>query len=73
MIHKHSVVLSGHATSFCLEDEFWEALKEIAQQKGIAIRQLLMQIDNAHTGNLSSAIRVYVLKEVKSEILHGYH
>ncbi|MBQ3695472.1 MAG: ribbon-helix-helix domain-containing protein [Alphaproteobacteria bacterium] len=65
MIRKHSVVLSGHATSFCLEDEFWQALKDIAQQKGLAVRQLLMQIDNTHTGNLSSAIRVYVLKELK--------
>ena len=64
MIRKHSVVLSGHATSFCLEDEFWQALKKIAAKKGVAVRQLLMQIDNAHTGNLSSAIRVYVLKEL---------
>ena len=65
MIRKHSVVLSGHATSFCLEDEFWDALKKIAVAKGIALRQLLMQIDNTHTVNLSSAIRVYVLKELK--------
>jgi len=65
MIRKHSVVLSGHATSLCLEDEFWQALKEIAAKKGIALRQLLMQIDNTHTGNLSSAIRIYVLKELK--------
>ena len=64
MIHKHSVILSGHATSFCLEDEFWQALQDIAHQKGIALRQLLIQIDNAHTGNLSSAIRVYVLNEL---------
>jgi len=62
---KHSVVLSGHATSLCLEDEFWDALKEIAKAKGVAVRQLLMQIDNTHTGNLSSAVRVYVLKELK--------
>ncbi len=63
-MRKHSVILSGHATSFCLEDEFWQALKDIAQQKGIALRQLLMQIDNTHTGNLSSAVRVYVLNEL---------
>ena len=68
MIRKHSVVLSGHATSFCLEDEFWQALKEIAKQKGIAVRQLLMQIDNTHTGNLSSTIRVYVLNKLKAKI-----
>lgn len=67
MIRKHSVVLSGHATSLCIEDEFWMALKEIAAAKGIALRQLLMQIDNTHTGNLSSAVRVYVLKELKKD------
>ncbi len=64
MIHKHSVVLSGHATSICVEDEFWMVLKDIAKRKGIALRQLLMQIDNTHTGNLSSAVRIYVLKEL---------
>ena len=69
MIRKHSVVLSGHATSFCLEDEFWDALQKIAAAKGMAVRQLLMQIDNTHIGNLSSAIRVYVLKELKQKTL----
>ena len=68
MIRKHSVVLSGHATSLCLEDEFWSALKDIAATKGIALRQLLMQIDNTHTGNLSSAIRIYVLQELQNRI-----
>ena len=66
MIRKHSVVLSGHATSFCLEDEFWMALKEIAMRKNIPLRQLLMQIDNSHEGNLSSAIRIYVLREMQN-------
>ena len=61
---KHSVILSGHQTSLCLEDEFWNAFKDIAKEKGMAVRQLLMQIDNTHTGNLSSAVRIYVLKEL---------
>ena len=66
-MRKHSVVLSGHATSLCLEDEFWQALKQLAKVKGLALRQLLMQIDNTHTGNLSSAVRVYVLKELQKK------
>ena len=65
---KHSILLSGHATSLCLEDEFWFELKQIAKSKNIALRQLLMQIDNTHTGNLSSAVRIYVLNELKSFI-----
>lgn len=68
MIRKHSVVLSGHATSLCLEDEFWAAIKEIANAKGMSLRQLLMQIDNTHTGNLSSAVRLYILKELQNRI-----
>ena len=67
MIRKHSVILSGHATSLCLEDEFWSVLKDIAQVKGIALRQLLIQIDNTHTGNLSSAVRIYILNELKKK------
>ena len=65
---KHSIVLSGHATSLCLEDEFWQALKDIAKDKNLAVRQLLMQIDNTHMGNLSSAVRIYVLNELRAAI-----
>lgn len=67
-MRKHSIVLSGHATSFCLEDAFWDTLKEIAQQKGMAVRQLMMEIDNTHTGNLSSAVRLYILQELKRQL-----
>lgn len=67
-MRKHSVVLSGHATSLCLEDAFWDTLKEIATQKGVAVRQLMMEIDNTHTGNLSSAVRLYILQELKRQL-----
>ena len=63
-MRKHSVILSGHATSLCLEDEFWNALKKIAKDKKMAVRQLLMEIDNTHIGNLSSAVRIYILREL---------
>ena len=59
---KHSVELSGHRTSVAIEDEFWFELKKIAQQKNVSFRQLLIQIDNTHTHNLASAIRLFVLK-----------
>ncbi len=62
-MRKHSVELSGHRTSVALEDEFWTELKNIAKRKNTSVRQLLIQIDNAHQGNLSSAIRLFVLRE----------
>ena len=65
---KHSVQLSGHATSVCVEDIFWQTLNELAKEKHISLRQLLIQIDNTHMGNLSSAIRVFVLKELLQKV-----
>ena len=60
---KHSVELSGHRTSIALEDEFWQELKVIAKRKNTSVRQLLIQIDDIHQGNLSSAVRLFILRE----------
>ena len=60
---KHSVELSGHRTSIALEDEFWTELKCIAKRKNTSVRQLLIQIDDAHQGNLSSSVRLFILRE----------
>ncbi len=62
-MRKHSVELSGHRTSIALEDEFWTELKNIAKHKNTSVRQLLIQIDNAHQGNLSSSVRLFILRE----------
>ena len=60
---KHSVELSGHRTSIALEDEFWQELKKIAKNKSTSVRQILMQIDDNHQGNLSSSVRLFILHE----------
>jgi len=61
MIRKRSVLLSGHPTSVTLEEPFWEALKELAQRRGLSVNALIEEIDQTREGNLSSAIRVHVL------------
>lgn len=61
-IVKRSVVLEGHKTSVSLENEFWEGLREIAEGQNSNLSSLVRQIDRDRVkGNLSSAIRVYVL------------
>ena len=61
-IVKRSVVLEGHKTSVSLENEFWEGLREIAEQQKSNLSSLVRQIDRERSkGNLSSAIRVFVL------------
>jgi predicted DNA-binding ribbon-helix-helix protein len=59
---KRSIVIAGHRTSVSLEDAFWKALKEIAQARHCSLAELIASIDDGRrTGNLSSAIRVFVL------------
>ena len=59
---KRSVLIAGHRTSVSLEPEFWDALKEAAASAGRSINDLVTEIDRDRTTNLSSALRVYLLK-----------
>lgn len=59
---KRSVTIAGHATSISLENAFWIRLKEIAALKNSSLNQLVSEIDKTRTGNLSGAIRVYILE-----------
>jgi predicted DNA-binding ribbon-helix-helix protein len=59
---KRSIVFKGKKTSLSLEDEFWNALKEIADKRGVHISHLVAAIDGQREhANLSSAIRLFVL------------
>ncbi len=69
VMHKHSVVLSGHRTSVSLESIFWNALREIAEARGQSVNRLVESIDSGRTTNLSSAIRVYVLQSYQNAVL----
>jgi predicted DNA-binding ribbon-helix-helix protein len=61
-IKKRSVLIEGHATSLSLEAEFWSALREIARRRGTSLNRLVASIDASRAGNLSSALRVFVLE-----------
>jgi predicted DNA-binding ribbon-helix-helix protein len=66
---KRSVVIAGHKTSVSLEDAFWKALKEIAGYRHRKLSALLAVIDSErHHGNLSSAIRLFVLDCYREQI-----
>ncbi|TGE02512.1 ribbon-helix-helix domain-containing protein [Methylobacterium nonmethylotrophicum] len=60
---KRSLVIAGHRTSVSLEAPFWEALRQIAAARDLSVQSLVGRID-AERGeqNLSSAIRVFVLR-----------
>ncbi|MCV3271987.1 ribbon-helix-helix domain-containing protein [Roseobacter sinensis] len=65
---KHSVTLKGHRTSVSLEEEFWQALRAIAERQGKPINALVAEIDVARGAEmgLASAIRVHVLRDLQA-------
>jgi predicted DNA-binding ribbon-helix-helix protein len=66
---KRSIVLAGHKTSASLEDEFWKGLKEIAGMRLMNLSTLVDTIDaQRQQGNLSSALRLFVLAYYRSQI-----
>jgi len=65
VLRKRSIRLSGHNTSISLEPEFWDELNSLASQNGVSVAKLIESIDVSRDGNLSSSLRLYVLKRLK--------
>ncbi len=64
---KRSIAIAGHRTSISLEEPFWEELRRIASARGIALQKLVAEIDAGRAGeNLSSALRVHVLEDLRA-------
>jgi predicted DNA-binding ribbon-helix-helix protein len=65
LIAKRSVIIDGQKTSVSLEDPFWTDLKKIAHAQQMTLSALVAEIDGTREhGNLSSAIRLFVLRHV---------
>jgi predicted DNA-binding ribbon-helix-helix protein len=64
---KRSIVVAGHKTSVSLEEAFWNGMKEISGLRDMTLSELVGEIDTARQqGNLSSAIRLYVLDHFRT-------
>jgi predicted DNA-binding ribbon-helix-helix protein len=62
---KRSVRIANHSTSISMEAPFWHELKLFAAHDKISLNQLIARVDAHRTGNLSSALRLYILRRVK--------
>ena len=66
-IIKRAIMIDGHKTSISLEDAFWSSLMEIAHAEGATVSKLVAKIDKTRKqGNLSSAVRLFVLDRVRN-------
>jgi predicted DNA-binding ribbon-helix-helix protein len=64
---KRSIVIAGHKTSVSLEDAFWTGLKDVAASRRTTLSELVAAIDTERQhGNLSSAIRLFVLDHYRT-------
>ena len=69
-IVKRSIVIAGHKTSVSLEDEFWNGLKEISRDQSMTLSAIVAGLDShRRSGNLSSAIRLYVLDHYRAQMV----
>ncbi len=69
---KRSVTIDGHRTSISLEQPFWDALSEIADERKIPLARLLSEIDkkraeNGLTSGLSTAVRIAILGHYRAQ------
>ncbi len=73
-MRKRSVNLQGHATSVSLEDEYWAELKRMAAESGLSLAALIDGVDRGRlSANLSSALRLAVLADLKAKAAAGGH
>ena len=69
LVIKRSIVIAGHKTSVSLEEPSWLGLKEIAHGQQMTLSTMVGDIDTKRRqGNLSSAIRLFVLDNVRTRL-----
>lgn len=72
-VTKRSIVIAGHKTSVSLEDAFWKGLKDIATERNLTLSEMVASIDSGRRhGNLSSAIRLFVLDHFQTHHNGGH-
>ena len=67
-MQKRSLTIHGHRTSISLEEPFWTALNDIAKARQQSVASLVQMIDKERVGGLSSAIRTFILAELRHHL-----
>ena len=68
VLKKRSLTIHGHRTSISLEEPFWAALNDIAKARQMSVASLVQMIDKERSGGLSSAIRIFILAELRHKL-----
>jgi len=69
LVPKHSITIGHRKTGVTLEPEFWDGLKEIANERELTVSALVGKIKaDRGNANLSSAIRLFVLRYYEDQL-----
>ena len=68
VVKKRSLTIHGHRTSISLEEPFWAALNDVAKARQMSVASLVQMIDKERSGGLSSAIRIFILAELRHKL-----
>ncbi|MBL8583127.1 MAG: ribbon-helix-helix domain-containing protein [Rhizobiaceae bacterium] len=73
LVAKRSVSIRGHRTSISLEQAFFDELTLLAAGRNMPLAALIAEIDGTRPqdANLSSALRLYVLEQLKARLKDG--
>jgi predicted DNA-binding ribbon-helix-helix protein len=59
---KRSISINGHNTSICLEDQFYDALCDIADETNETVEAIVSRLDTRRKrANLSAHLRCFIL------------
>jgi predicted DNA-binding ribbon-helix-helix protein len=65
---KRSITIRGNKTNISLEDEFWQALREIVKERQTTLQDLVTSINaERRDANLSSVVRVFILAHFQNQ------
>ena len=64
---RRSFRIAGHQTSLSMERIFWDEFRRIAQEDRRSMTDVISEIDAQRAGGLSRAVRVHVLKRLRSK------
>ncbi len=65
---RRSFRIAGHQTSLSMERAFWDEFRTLAQADGRSMTDLIAEIDTQRTAGLSRAVRVYILKRLRTAV-----
>ena len=67
-LRPRSISVAGRRTTVRLEEAYWDELRRMAAEKRMSIAQIVTAIDATRPRNLSSAIRVFILRDVRASL-----